>query len=162
PIPGTKPLVCPRSAPKLPVELLPGVEQRFRSLHLVGPDQTILWVGRQARMETVCMYRNGCSCFAENPPSPPTGTEKDEGEKEPAGSGTGWTGLGDAKRAILTVLNRSTERMQGEGIAKKAGYKYGSLRHHFGELQTWNYIDKAKDGYAITPTGAALVPCESV
>lgn len=70
--------------------------------------------------------------------------------------------MGDAKRAILTVLGRAKERLDGKGIATKAGYKYGTLRHHFGELQDWKYIDKTKDGYAITPTGATLVRCESV
>jgi predicted transcriptional regulator len=70
--------------------------------------------------------------------------------------------LGEAKRTILTVLIKSNERVQGRGIATKAGYKYGSLRHHFGELQTWGFIDRTKDGYAITPTGAALVQCERV
>ena len=71
PIPGAKPLVCPRSSPKLPVELLPQAEARFRSLRLVGPDQTILWVGRQARMDTLCMYRQGCTCFKTSAPPPP-------------------------------------------------------------------------------------------
>ena len=84
PIPGTKPLVCPRSSPKLPVELLPAVEVRFRSLKLVGPDRTVLWVGRQARMDTLCMYRNGCTCFAESAP-PPTGAQKSE-ERTPTDS----------------------------------------------------------------------------
>jgi AcrR family transcriptional regulator len=50
--------------------------------------------------------------------------------------------------------------MQGQGVAKKAGYAYGTLRHHFGDLQRWNFIDNTKDGYAITTTGSELVPCE--
>lgn len=161
PIPGPNPLICPRSSPKLPVELLPNVETRFRSLRLVGPNQTILWVGKQARMETVCMYGKGCTCFEENPPPLPTKTKQSE-EKMPAGPAPNWANLGDAKRAILTVLNKSKSRMQGPGIAKDAGYTHGSLRHHFKELQLWNYIDKGKGGYAITPTGAALVLCEPV
>jgi len=83
PVPGTKPLVCPRSSPKLPVELLPRVEGRFRTLSLVGPDQTILWVGRQARMDTLCMYRNGCGCFADNTTQRPTVTAEGEGGTPP-------------------------------------------------------------------------------
>jgi hypothetical protein len=89
-------------------------------------------------------------------PTPPTGTEKGEGglpkqkavrpahdpkrpsqDRQPARSPPGWADLGDAKRTILTVLNGARERLQGQGIATKAGYKYGSLRHHFGKLQTW-------------------------
>ena len=85
-ISGTKPLVCPRSSPKLPVELVPRVEERFRSLRLVSPDQTVLWVGRQSHLDTLCMYRDGCSCFAENAPPPPTGTKKSEGGKPPTGN----------------------------------------------------------------------------
>jgi hypothetical protein len=75
-----------------------------------------------------------------------------------------WSELGDAKRAILTVLNRSTERLQGRGVAEKtaARYKTGALRHHFRALQSWRYIDKAKDGYAITSAGRALISHESV
>lgn len=95
-------------------------------------------------------------------PPPAAGTQQGEGGEPAAGSPPGWAELGDAKRAILMVLNKSIEGMQGMGIAKEAGYKYGTLRHHFGELQTWKYIDKSKDGYTITPSGAALVPCERV
>lgn len=80
PIPGTKPLVCPRSAPKLPGELMPRVEERFRSLRLIGSDQTVLWVGRQARPETLCMFREGCSCFPEHAPVPAAGARGGEGE----------------------------------------------------------------------------------
>lgn len=87
-------------------------------------------------------------------------TGDNEGEEPSAEAPPSWTDLGDAKRAILKVLNKSTERLQGAGIANKAGYTPGTLRHHFGELQTWNYIDKTKDGYAITPAGAAIVPRE--
>jgi hypothetical protein len=63
PIRGANPLICPRSKPRLPVEALAGVEKRFRSLRLVGRDQTVLWVGQQASPETVCMFRQECSCF---------------------------------------------------------------------------------------------------
>lgn len=85
------------------------------------------------------------------------------GQSTPPGeSAPGWTKLGDAKQAILTVLSKSTKRMQGKAIAEKAGYTDGTLRHHYGDLQMWDYIDKTKDGYAITPTGTALVPNERV
>jgi len=94
--------------------------------------------------------------------APPTVMKQGEEEKQLTASAPGWADLGDAKRSVLIVLSKANERMPGEAIAKKAGYSYGTLRHHFPELQTWNYIDKTMDGYAITPTGAALVPCESV
>ncbi|MBA4063629.1 MAG: hypothetical protein C0501_07935 [Isosphaera sp.] len=80
----------------------------------------------------------------------------------PAASAPGWAELGDAKRAILTALGQYAERRDGKAIAAKAGYTYGSIRHHFGDLQRWNYVDRDSDGYALTPAGAALVPRESV
>jgi hypothetical protein len=67
PIAGNKPLICPRAKPKLPPELLPGVEQRWRELRLTGPGRTVLWVGRQAEMETLCMWNKGCDCFEAKP-----------------------------------------------------------------------------------------------
>jgi hypothetical protein len=98
-----------------------------------------------------------------------TGAGRDEGgpsapASEIAGDETppSWSDLGDAKRAILTVLGKATERLDGQALAKKAGYKYGSLRHHVGDLQRYRYIDRTKDGYAITPSGSALVPCDRV
>ena len=87
-------------------------------------------------------------------------TQQSDEVKPAAGAAPAWTDLGEAKRAILTVLNRSTERLQGGDIAGKAGYAVGTLRHHFGPLQSYKYIDKTHDGYAITSTGAALVPCD--
>jgi len=45
-------------------------------LHLVGAAEAVLWVGRQARMETACMYRNKCGCFAEAPTPPAGGMPK--------------------------------------------------------------------------------------
>jgi hypothetical protein len=87
PIACAKPLICPRSSPKLPVELLPQVETRFRGLRLVGPDQTILWVGRQARMDTLCMYHNGCTCFNESALIPPNGTKNDGNGPDPTRPG---------------------------------------------------------------------------
>jgi len=94
--------------------------------------------------------------------APPNEVRQDAGEKPPTASVPGWTDMGEAKRTILIVLKKANRRMQGRAIAKEAGYKYGTLRHHFGELQVWNYIDKTKGGYALTPTGAALVSCERV
>lgn len=73
-----------------------------------------------------------------------------------------WANLGEAKQVILKVLSKSTERLQGKGIAKAAGYTPGTLRHHFGKLQRWNYIDRTKLGYMITPVGTELMSCESV
>jgi hypothetical protein len=161
-VPGSNPLLCPRSSPKLPVELLPGVEERFRSLRLVGPDQTVLWVGRQARMETVCLYRKGCDCFTGTalPPTVPTSNER--GDKSITDSVPTWDSLGDAKRAILQVLSDARSALQNSAVAQKAGYKAGTLRHHYGELQQWALIESTKDGYKITAAGRALLPAEKV
>ncbi len=115
--------------------------------------------GTLLRQERVRL-RNAITTLEPFAGSSPAAKPQGEEEKPPTGAVPGWTDLGDAKRAILTVLNKSTERLQSEGIAKKAGYTSGTLRHHFGELQSWNYIDRTKDGYAITSTGTALVPCE--
>lgn len=88
-----------------------------------------------------------------------TGSPGGEGGPPPSVDGPkDWAGMGEAKRAILTVLRRTAGRLDGKEVAKDAGYTHGTLRHHFGELQRWNYIDRANDGYAITPTGAGLVP----
>lgn len=83
-------------------------------------------------------------------------------ETTPAAAPPSWLELGDAKQAVLLALSQLAERMLGQGVAKKAGYKYGSLRHHFGKLVKSNYIDKTKDGYAITSAGRALIPSKSV
>lgn len=62
-IKGTRyslPSVCPHAEPKLPLELRPegdilaDLECRFRDLGLIGPDESIHWVGRQDRRETRC------------------------------------------------------------------------------------------------------------
>jgi len=101
----------------------------------------------------------------ETSPAAPTVTSSGgpEGGTQPtADAPPSWIDLGCAKQAILTVLNTSTDRMQGMGIAKKAGYKPGTLRHHYQKLQDWNYIEKTNDGYAITTVGGTLVPCKSV
>jgi hypothetical protein len=63
PIPGDRPLICPRSEPRLPPELLPCVEQRCRQLGRVGPGGTVLWVGRGAEIETMCLWDHRCDCF---------------------------------------------------------------------------------------------------
>lgn len=74
-----------------------------------------------------------------------------------------WQTMGEAKRTVLTVLKRAGERMHGPAIAERAGSTHGTLRHHFGDLQRWGYVDRGKDGYAITPAGVAVMPpCESV
>lgn len=104
------------------------------------------------------------------PEVPPTAaTSGTVGEEEPlpesdsSNTVEDWQTMGEAKRAVLTVLRKAAERMEGQTIAGKAGYKYGTLRHHFGDLQRWGYVDRERDGYAITPAGVALVPpCESV
>jgi hypothetical protein len=69
-----------------------------------------------------------------------------------------WAELGDAKRAILEALhNASGRRLDGKEVASKAGYSHGTVRQHLGDLQRWQYIDRARGGYALTPAGAALV-----
>jgi hypothetical protein len=69
-----------------------------------------------------------------------------------------WTEMKPSMQAILTALNSASARLNGSAVAKKAGYKNGTLRHHYGDLRHWGFIDKTKDGYAITPAGRALVP----
>lgn len=76
----------------------------------------------------------------------------------PTSAPPGWTELGPAKQEILRRLKKASERLQGRGIAKLAGYKSGTVRHHLPALIKWGYIDRTSDGYAITPTGAALPP----
>ncbi len=93
---------------------------------------------------------------------PQAETRPDEAGAPQSESTHSWEDLGAAKSAVPIALSRATARLPWPGVAKKAGYKPGTLRHHFGELQEWNYIDRTKDGYAITPTGATLVARESV
>jgi hypothetical protein len=76
-----------------------------------------------------------------------------------AESPRGWTELGEAKQAILTALKAATERLKYRDLAKKAGYTPDTVRQHTGILWRWGYIDNTTDGYAITPVGAALIPC---
>src|SRR5262249_44592170 len=59
--PGTTPTICPNADPpaddadrRALSQYLPEISQQFRDLHLIGEDQTIHWVGRQARLATVC------------------------------------------------------------------------------------------------------------
>ena len=108
PISGPHPLICPRSSPKLPVEKLADVEERFRSLCLVGRDQTVLWVGKQANMETVCLYREGCNCFAEYDSILTSETNKVQGglpiENLPTGKVPGVISL-NVLSGALTRLN---------------------------------------------------------
>lgn len=86
-----------------------------------------------------------------------------EGGEPPTDASPKWTALGEAKRTILTVLKSSTDRLHGPAIAVKAGYKDGTLRHHYSDLQRLRYIDNTKDGYGITKAGADLVPpCKRV
>jgi hypothetical protein len=73
-----------------------------------------------------------------------------------------WDELGEAKQSILIVLSRASKRLKGQAVAQKAGYKPGTLRHHYGDLKRWNYIDRSNDGYGITQTGAALVSSHAV
>lgn len=71
-----------------------------------------------------------------------------------------WDGLGEAKRAILKVLSRPTVAMKSPAIAIKAGYKDGTLRHHYTALKDSKLIITTKDGYKITPPGRALIPSD--
>jgi hypothetical protein len=54
------PSICPKAEPKPPVELRPDgemmaiLENCYRSLHLIGDDQSLHWVGRQRTHETTC------------------------------------------------------------------------------------------------------------
>jgi hypothetical protein len=63
PIPGDEPLICPRSRPKLPLELLPRLEQRCRELGQIGRGETVLWIGRGISVMAMCMWDCGCECF---------------------------------------------------------------------------------------------------
>jgi hypothetical protein len=54
------PSICPKAEPKPPVELRPDgemlamIEACYRSLHLIGDDQSLHWVGREQTPETTC------------------------------------------------------------------------------------------------------------
>jgi hypothetical protein len=54
------PSICPKAEPKPPVELRPDgemmamIEERYRSMHLIGDDQSLHWVGWQRTPETTC------------------------------------------------------------------------------------------------------------
>jgi DNA-binding IclR family transcriptional regulator len=78
------------------------------------------------------------------------------------GGPPGWDDLKDAKRAIMKALKGTADRLQNKAIAENTGYKRGSLRHHYGELQRWGYISKTHEGYALTPAGAELILCKPV
>jgi len=61
PAPGPTPSICPNADPpaedadrKALLVYLPRIAKRFRELHLIGEQQTIHWVGRQASLGTVC------------------------------------------------------------------------------------------------------------
>jgi hypothetical protein len=62
-IPGDEPLICPRSRPQLPSELLPRFEQRCRELGQIGRGETVLWIGRGISVMAMCMWDCGCECF---------------------------------------------------------------------------------------------------
>jgi hypothetical protein len=72
PAPGPSPSICPNADPpsdqadrEALMAFLPQIEQRFRELNLVGENQTIHWVGRQARLGTRCkcvLHANATSC----------------------------------------------------------------------------------------------------
>lgn len=60
--PSMRPLpsICPKADPKPPVglrpdgEMLAVIEARYRSLCLIGDDQSLRWIGRQEKPETTC------------------------------------------------------------------------------------------------------------
>jgi hypothetical protein len=101
--------------------------------------------------------------LADAAPSP-IGAGQGEGGTPAADPAPTWDELNEAKRTILIALHEAAQkgagRLRGEAVAEKAGYKYGSARRHFGDLQRCGLIDKKKDGYAITSEGMAIVPCE--
>ena len=63
PIPGDEPVICPRSRPQLPSELLPRLEQRCRKLGQIGRGETVLWIGRGNSVMAMCTWDCGCECF---------------------------------------------------------------------------------------------------
>jgi hypothetical protein len=69
-----------------------------------------------------------------------------------------WKDLGNPKQAILQVLNTAADALQNSEVATKAGYKPGTLRHHYGELKKWGLIELTKDGYKITSAGREILP----
>lgn len=64
-IKGDRPLICQRAEPRVPPELLPGLERTWRKQELTGKGETILWVGDQAEPGTLCFYEQGCDCFGQ-------------------------------------------------------------------------------------------------
>src|SRR5262249_10642990 len=68
------PSICPKAAPKPPVELRPAgdllaeSEVHYRSLGLIGDEQSIHWVGRQSSAETTCTCDLATACDGPRPP----------------------------------------------------------------------------------------------
>lgn len=90
----------------------------------------------------------------------PEGRGGKDGNETPATSPPDWENLGDTKQAILEVLCQANGPKRNNDIASKAGYSDGTLRHHYGDLQTWNYISKTKEGYILTEKGKNVVPAD--
>lgn len=65
-IPGAKPLACPRAKPLPPASMLPAIDKRFREVGLIGPKETILWVGKQDSVDSLCAWGE-CGCFNQVP-----------------------------------------------------------------------------------------------
>jgi hypothetical protein len=140
PIAGTVPRVCPRSAPRLPVELLPEVEARFRSLQIVRPDQTVLWVGRQARMESLCMYGKGCTCFAECALPRPAGAGEVEGVNAVADRYAdirqfARSNLKGQERAVVEALCDARGELPIPDLAVKDGVGWGDPFQGFKDVK---------------------------
>ncbi|QJX00248.1 hypothetical protein [Frigoriglobus tundricola] len=96
-------------------------------------------------------------------PDPQATAEPTNGERaDDATDSPTWNELGEAKKTILTVLARAADPMQNPAVAQKAGYKPGTLRHHYGGLKDWRFVELTKDGYRITPAGRALIPPDKV
>lgn len=114
---------------------------------------------RPEREELLVMVREAIALIA-----PPKG--EIEGEAKPNDdTPLQWHQMQESMQAVLTVLSEATERLNGAEVAEKTGYKETTLRHHFGSLQRWEYIDhsRKKGGYQITSKGKCIVPfCESV
>ena len=54
PMKRDRPTLCPNAEPKVPEGLLPAIQERFRELQLIGKDESLHWVGRQATIDTLC------------------------------------------------------------------------------------------------------------
>jgi hypothetical protein len=100
PVPGAKPSICPSAEPKPPARLRPpgemmeDLEQRFRDLRLVGDEETIHWVGRQATVESTCV------CHLSNPPSVLAGMPARQSE----GKMMAWTNCDRLSVELLSIL----------------------------------------------------------